>query len=234
MAESGADRHTPIHSWAEDEQPREKLLQKGASALSNAELLAILIQVGTRNESALSLSRRLMSSYGEKLGGLGKASVQEMLGFRGIGSAKAVTLSATMELGRRRREEKRGRSPSIVSSKDVQDLMSTKLEDLPHEEFWVLLLNRANKLISSHLIGRGGVSGTVADTRLIFKTAFQELASSMILCHNHPSGNVEPSKADISLTRKLKEAGELMDVPVLDHLIIGTDDRYSFADEGRI
>ncbi len=234
MARSGTDRHIPIRSWAEDEQPREKLLNKGASALSNAELLAILIQVGTRDESALDLSRRLLKAHDERLGMLGKASVKDLFAFRGIGTAKAVTLAATMELGRRRREEKGGNPPSVTSSKDVHELMAGKLEDLPHEEFWILLLNRANKLIARHLIGRGGLSGTVADTRLIFKLAVQDLASSMILCHNHPSGNVDPSRADISLTRKLVEAGELMDIPVLDHLIIAADECFSFADEGRI
>lgn len=234
MAGSGDREHAPISTWAEDEKPREKLLQKGASALTNAELIAILLRVGTRDESALSISRRLLRNYGERLGRLGKADVREFKAFRGVGSAKAVTLAASMELGRRRREEKGRDEPRIRSSEDVYELMRSKFEDLPHEEFWVLFLNRANKAVAEHLIGRGGLSGTVADTRLIFKLAFQELASSMILCHNHPSGNLEPSKADISLTRKLKEAGELMDVPVLDHLIIGEQDHYSFADDGAI
>ncbi|MFB6257774.1 MAG: DNA repair protein RadC [Flavobacteriales bacterium] len=231
MDRSGNSDHIPINSWAEDEQPREKLLQKGVSALSNAELLAILLQSGTRQESALSISRRLLQTHGEKLSKLGKASIQDLKGFRGVGNAKAVTVRASMELGKRRREERSGKEPHIRSSHDVYELMRGKLEDLPHEEFWVIFLNRANKLLSRHLIGRGGLSGTVADTRLIFKWALQDLASSMILCHNHPSGNIEPSKADRTLTRKLKDAGELMDIPVLDHLIIGEQDHYSFADE---
>lgn len=234
MARSGTDPHLPIRSWAEDEQPREKLLNKGTSALSNAELLAILIQVGTKDESALSVSRRLLNAHGDQLGRLGKASIKGFRRFRGIGTAKAVILAAAMELGRRRREEKGEEKKRVDSSEDVFELMQGKLADLPHEEFWVLFLNRANRLISRHLIGRGGISGTVADTRLIFKLAFEDLASSMILCHNHPSGNLEPSKADISLTRKLQKAGELMDVPVLDHLIVGEQDHYSFADEGMI
>lgn len=234
MTDTGDSEHLPIRSWAADEKPREKLFQKGASALSNAELIAILLRVGTKDESALSISKRVLKGYGGRLADFGKASVRDLKGFHGVGDAKAVTLAASMELGRRRREEKGGAKPRIHSSEDVHELMRGKLEDLPHEEFWVLFLNRANRLIARHLIGRGGISGTVADTRLIFKLAFQDLASSMILCHNHPSGALEPSKADRSLTRKLKEAGELMDVPVLDHLIIAEGDRYSFADEGSL
>lgn len=234
MARSGDDEHLPINSWAADEQPREKLFLNGANSLSDSELIAILLRVGTRDESALALSRRLLRSVDGRLGRLGKSSVKELQRFRGIGSAKAVTLAASMELGRRRREEEGEEKASIDSSADVFDLMQGKLADLPHEEFWILLLNRANKLISRHLIGRGGLSGTVADTRLIFKFALEELASSVILCHNHPSGNLQPSKADINLTRKLKKAGEIMDVPVLDHLILGEQDHFSFADEGMI
>ncbi len=234
MDRSGKKLHVPISAWAEDERPREKLIEKGVEALSNAELIAILFRVGTKDESALSIARHLLRQHGDRLAGLGKADLKELKGFRGVGDAKAVTLVASMELGRRKREEKGELPPSIRSSDDVYELMRGTLEDLDHEEFWVLFLNRANAPIGRHLIGRGGISGTVADTRLIFKLAFQEMASSMILCHNHPSGNIEPSKADISLTLKLKEAGELMDVPVLDHLIIGDQDRYSFADEGKL
>ncbi len=234
MAASGNDRHVPIRSWAEEEQPRGKLLDKGPSALSNAELIAILIQVGTKDESALDVSRRLLNAHDSRLERLGKSSVEGFERFRGIGSAKAVILAAAMELGRRRREEGGEEKRRIDSSADVRDLMQGKLADLPHEEFWILLLNRANRLISRQLIGRGGVSGTVADTRLIFKFAIEGLASSLILCHNHPSGNLDPSKADISLTRKLYKAGELMDIPILDHVIVGEQDHYSFADEGMI
>lgn len=230
----GEGPKVPIRSWAQDEKPREKMLQKGAQSLSNAELIAILIRIGTRDESAVQLAQRLLRSSDERLGPLGKYSVKELMQFKGMGMAKAVSVAAALELGRRRREEESVERGRVDSSKDAFELMHGKLADLPHEEFWVILLNRANSLISSVLIGRGGISGTVADTRLIFRSALQELACSIIICHNHPSGNLEPSKADISLTRKLREAGELMDIPVLDHLIVGDRDYYSFADQGML
>lgn len=223
-----------IKSWAEDDRPREKLLEKGRQILSEAELIAILIGSGTKNETAVELSKRILGTVENNLHSLGKLSVQELTKFKGIGEAKAVSIVAALELGRRRKEAEQMKRVKIVSSKDAFDILHPLMIDLQHEEFWLLMLNRANVLVRKELISKGGVSGTVVDTRLIFKSAIEQYASSIIVCHNHPSGNLKPSNADIRITNNLKEAGKVMEIPLVDHLIITETGYYSFADEGLI
>ncbi len=223
-----------IKSWAEEDRPREKLMLKGKSALSDAELIAILIGSGNSDMSAVELSRSILNQVDNSLGELGKLSVNELKKFKGIGEAKALSVISALELGRRRKDAEPQKKTKINSSKDIYDLMKPYLLDLNHEEFWIVLLNRANIVLKQELISRGGVSGTVADPKLIFKSALENLASAVILVHNHPSGNTNPSDADIVLTRKMKDAGKLLEIPVLDHLIFTDLDYYSFADEGRL
>lgn len=220
-----------ISSWAEEDRPREKLMLKGKPALSDAELIAILIGSGNVSESAVELSRRILKSTDHNLDELGKLGVKELCQFKGVGEAKAISIIAALELGRRRRSAMVQQRQKITSSKEVYELFYGVLEDLPHEEFWVLLLNRANKIIGKQMISRGGISGTVADPKLIFSIALDKKASSIILVHNHPSGNLTPSDSDKALTRKLKSAGEFLDLPILDHLIITGAGFFSFADE---
>lgn len=220
-----------IKSWAEEDRPREKLLLKGKNALSDAELIAILIRLGSRNVSAVGLAKKVLNSVGNNLNELGKLSVKELTAFKGIGEAKAISIVAALEVGRRRREGEGMKRQQITSSADIYEVMHG-LADEPQEEFWILLLNKANKIIGKYPISKGGVSGTVADLRVIFKLAVENLATSIILCHNHPSGNLKPSDADITLTRKLRDSGNLMDIPVLDHIIVTGSEYYSFADEG--
>ena len=221
-----------IKYWAEEDRPREKLLLKGKNALSDAELIAILIGSGNKKESAVELSKRILNRAENNLNELGKLPVKELMTFDGIGEAKAISIVAALEVGRRRREGEGMRRKQITSSADVFEVMQPKIGDISHEEFWILLLNKANKVISKHDISKGGVSGTVADSRIIFKLAVDSLASSVILCHNHPSGNLTPSELDIKLTKKLKEFGEMMEIPIYDHLIITDSEYYSFADNG--
>ena len=223
-----------ISTWAEEDRPREKLMLKGKPALSDAELIAILIGSGNASESAVELSRRVLKSTNHNLDELGKLGVKDLCQFKGIGEAKAISIIAALELGRRRRSAMAQKRQKIESSKDVYELFHGVLEDLPHEEFWVLLLNRANKIIAKRMISRGGISGTVADPKLIYSAALDTKASALILVHNHPSGNLNPSDADKALTRKLKSAGEFLDLPVLDHLIVTGSGFFSFADEGLI
>jgi len=223
-----------IKSWAEEDRPREKLLSKGRHTLTEAELIAILIGSGSRNETAVELSRRILNEAGNNLSHLGKLSVNDLMRFKGIGEAKAITIVAALELGRRRKEAEPNKINKITSSKDVFDIVSPVYKDLPHEEFWVLFLNRANGVIKRESVSKGGVAGTVVDSKIIFKSAIEQLASSVILTHNHPSGNLKPSEADIQLTKKIKEAGNMLDIPVLDHLIITDTAYFSFADEGMI
>lgn len=223
-----------IKSWAEEDRPREKLLDKGRHVLTEAELIAILIGSGNRNETAVELSKRILASVNNNLNELGKLSVQELNKFKGIGDAKAISIVAALELGRRRKDTETVKREKIVTSKDVFDLMKPSLMDLPHEEFWLLILNRAHLVIKKELISRGGTAGTVVDTKIIFKTAVENYASSIIICHNHPSGNLKPSDADIQITKNLKEAGKIMGIPLLDHLIIAENGFYSFADEGML
>lgn len=223
-----------IKSWSEEDRPREKLMQHGRSVVTDAELIAILIRSGSSKQSAVDLAKSLLKMCGNNLNELAKMSVHDLMQLNGMGEAKALSIVAALELGRRRKESGKKKEEKITSSSDAYQHFKPKLSDLPHEEFWVMMLNRANKVIGSYLISRGGVSGTVADIRIIFKMAIEQLASAMILGHNHPSGNLKPSQADISLTKKLVETGNIMEINVLDHLIIGDDDFYSFADQGKI
>ena len=223
---------TKILSWAEEDRPREKLLLKGKAALSDAELIGILLGSGTVSLSAVDLAKQILGSVDNNLTNLAKLSIKDLEKFKGIGEAKAITIVAALELGRRRKASELPQRQTITSSHDVFTLMQPHLLDLPHEEFWVVLLNRANVVMKKVQISVGGVAGTVADPKLIFKTALENLASSMILVHNHPSGNLKPSQADKDLTHKLKEAGRYLEIPILDHLIITETSYYSFADEG--
>lgn len=223
-----------LRDLAEDDRPREKMLQKGTQSLSDAELIAILIGSGNRQETAVQLSQRMLNNYQHNLISLSRTSIKDLQQFKGIGEAKAITIAAALELGRRRSAQSERVVQQISSSKAAYEIMKAKLEDLPHEEFWVMLLSRNNKVLDLQMIGRGGISGTVADVRVILKLALENLASGIILAHNHPSGNLSPSNADISLTHKVKESAKLMDIAVLDHLIITDTSYYSFADNGKI
>jgi DNA repair protein RadC len=223
-----------IKEWAVEDRPREKMLVKGIRALSEAELIAILIGSGNLDESAVEVSRRILASVNNNLNELGKKSINDLQKFKGIGPAKAITIAAAMELGRRRKESEPDEKPKVVTSADCAAIFKPLLCDLQHEEFWVLLLNRNNLVIDKMLVSQGGLSGTVIDVRIILKMALDKLACSIILCHNHPSGNLVPSEADKDITKKIKEAGKHMDIPVLDHLIIANDSYFSFADEGMI
>jgi DNA repair protein RadC len=220
-----------ISEWSEEDRPREKLMLKGKKALSNAELIAILIGSGSRNESAVALSKRILSSV-DSLNALGKMPVSQLVNFKGIGEAKAITIIAALELGRRRRAEDAVDLIKVTSSKKIFEMMQPIIGELAHEEFWVLFLNNSNKIISKSQRSKTGMTGTIVDVRLVFKLALENGATGLILCHNHPSGNLEPSKADKEITKKLKAAGESLDVKVLDHLIITETKYYSFVDEG--
>jgi len=221
-----------IKSWSPEDRPREKLLIKGTPVLSDAELVAILLGTGTTTVSAVELAKRVLQTVDNNLHELARLSVKDLMKVRGIGEAKAVTIIAALELGRRRRDSDTEEKPRITGSRDVFDILKAHLLDIHHEEFWVLLLNRANRVIKKHQISQGGVAGTVADPKIIFKVALAELASGIILAHNHPSGNLTASQSDIELTKKLKEAGKLLEIQVLDHLIVGGQKYFSFADEG--
>lgn len=224
--------YTPINQWAEDDRPREKLLLKGKANLTDSELLAIIIGSGSRNESAVQLAQRIVASANNNLNQLGKLSIQQLLQFKGIGNAKAISIAAALELGRRRREEEPVNLDKISSSKSVFEIMQPLIGELPHEEFWVVFLNNSNKVIHKEQLSKGGITGTVVDSRLIFKTALQHHATSLILTHNHPSGKLQPSEADISITKKIKLAGQQLDIPILDHIIISENGFYSFGDNG--
>lgn len=223
-----------IKEWAVEDRPREKMLAKGIRSLSEAELIAILIGSGSMDESAVELSRRLLASVNNNLNELGKKTIIDLKKFKGIGEVKAITIMAALEMGRRRKESEPDEKPKVVTSADAAAIFKPLLSDLPHEEFWVMLLNRNNIFIDKHMVSQGGLSGTVIDVRIILKLALENRACSIILCHNHPSGNLVPSEADKEITKKIKEAGKHMDIPVLDHLIIGNDAYFSFADEGQI
>lgn len=221
-----------IKAWAAEDRPREKMLDKGRSMLTEAELIAILIGSGNREESAVDLSKRILSSVGNNLNALGKLSVQELSRFKGVGNAKAVSIIAALELGRRRKNAEVAKREKISDSRDVFNIMHPIFLDIPHEEFWILLLNTSNLVLKKLKISSGGVSGTVVDTRIIFKAAIDHHASSIIMCHNHPSGNLTPSEADKKITKNMKEAGKIMEIMLLDHLIITENGFYSFVDEG--
>ena len=223
---------TSIKNWAEDDRPREKLLTKGIDALSDAELIAILIGSGNKNESAVELSKRILAEYKNNLNELGKTTVNDLQKFKGIGEAKAISVISALEIGKRRKAQGAIEKKQVKSSKTIFEIFSNKLGDLPYEEFWLVILNRANRIIDMKRISSGGISGTVTDIRVILKIAIEKTASSLIVCHNHPSGNIKPSNADIQITNKLKDASKLVEIPLLDHLIVSDSDYYSFADEG--
>jgi DNA repair protein RadC len=223
-----------IKSWSPEDRPREKLLLKGTSALSDAELVAILIGSGTPKMSAVELSKKILLQGKNNLNELARLSVKDLMKIKGIGEAKAITIVAALELGRRRKEQDPEEKPKITSSKDAFDLLKGEMMDLPNEEFWVLLVNRANRVIKKKRVSEGGVSGTVADPKIIYKMALEELASGIIVAHNHPSGNLQASQSDIDLTKKLKEAGKFLEIQLLDHIIIANQKYLSFADEGMI
>ncbi|MBA4408305.1 MAG: DNA repair protein RadC [Bacteroidota bacterium] len=223
-----------IKEWAVEDRPREKMQTKGIRSLSEAELIAILIGSGNLDESAVEVSRRILASVNNNLNELGKKTISDLRKFKGIGEVKAITIMSALELGRRRKESEPDEKPKVITSADAASIFKPLLSDLPHEEFWVLLLNRNNLLIEKMMVSQGGLSGTIIDVRIILKMALDKLACSIILCHNHPSGNLIPSEADKDITKKIQEAGKHMDIPVLDHLIIGNGSYFSFADEGLI
>jgi len=225
-------KYLNIKDWSAQDQPREKLLAQGRKALSDAELIAILIGSGTRNESAVELSKKILASVNNDLVALARLEVPDLTQFKGIGNAKAISIVAALELGRRRKGTDKNVKLKITSSNDAYVVLLPKMQDLSTEEFWVLMLNRQNEIIDLKQISSGGVAGTVVDPKVIFKQALQALASGIILSHNHPSGNLKPSKADLAITKKLKAAGETLEINVLDHLIISEQGYYSFADEG--
>ncbi|WP_181308688.1 DNA repair protein RadC [Rufibacter sp. XAAS-G3-1] len=220
-----------IKSWAEEDRPREKLLLKGRAALSDAELIGILIGSGTPKLSAVDVAKLILNAVDNDLNALARLTVKELQKHKGIGEAKAISIVSALELGRRRKEAAPAVKTRITCSTDIYEYIRPHLLDLPHEEFWIILLNRANTIMKKIQISSGGVAGTVADPKLIFKHALENLASAIILVHNHPSGQLKPSAADISLTKKLQEAGKVLDLPILDHLIFTDNSYYSFADE---
>jgi DNA repair protein RadC len=224
--------HIAIRNWAEDDRPREKLLLKGKNALSDSELLAIVLTTGNRSESAVDLAMKILKSVGDNLAELSRIGIPDLMKFKGVGEAKAIGIVAALELGRRRNEAEVMSREKITNSRDAYEILKCSLGDLVYEEFWILLLNKANKVIRKCSISEGGISGTVVDPKKIFKIALDHHASSIILGHNHPSGNIQPSEADHKITKKVKDAGIMLDVAVLDHIIIGDDHYYSFADEG--
>jgi DNA repair protein RadC len=224
-----------IKDWAEEDRPREKMLLKGVGALSDAELLGILIGSGNKNETAVELAQRILHSVSNNLNILGKQEIKDLIkNFNGIGEAKAISIAAAMELGKRRKLSEVVVQPQITSSETVYQMFHPILADLRHEEVWVLLLNRANKVLKKIQVSKGGVTGTVVDIRMIMKEAIDSLASAMVLCHNHPSGNSNPSGDDDNITRRLKEAGQIMDVRLLDHIIVCDHSYYSYMDKGRM
>ncbi len=226
--------HFPIKNWAEDDQPREKLLLKGKNALSNAELIAILLRSGNPSESALDIAKHILNKAEDNLVEVSRMSIEDLQEFKGIGTVKAITLIAALELGKRRNETEVLLRNKISGSKDAFEVFRNVIGDQVYESFWIIMLNKANRMIRRCCISEGGISGTVVDQKKIYKIALDHHASSIILGHNHPSGNVLPSEADQKITKKIKEAGVLLDVAVLDHIIVGDDKYYSFADEGAL
>jgi DNA repair protein RadC len=226
------DTKIGIKAWAEEDRPREKLSTQGRRALTDAELIAILIGSGSRNETAVELGKRILHHYGNDLNKLGKASIAELSNFKGIGEAKAISIIAALEIGRRRNDSESAVSEQINTSRDAYNQMKRHLMDLNHEEFWILLTGRSQKFIAKELVSKGGLSATIVDPKIIFSLALQHQASHIFLIHNHPSGNLKPSHEDLHITKRLVDAGQLLDIKVLDHLIITNEGFYSFADEG--
>lgn len=225
------DASFSIKNWSQDDQPREKLRDKGKASLSDAELVAILIGSGNREESAVALCKRILASTENNLSELGKLSIKQLMQFKGIGEAKAISIIAALELGRRRRGVEALERKKITSSKSVFEFLQPVIGELPHEEFWIVYLNNSNKVIQKNQLSKGGITGTLVDVRLVLKTALEVGAVGLVLAHNHPSGNLKPSQADKQLTQKLKTAAESLDIKVLDHLIVTENAYFSFADE---
>lgn len=223
-----------IKRWAEEDRPREKLLHHGRRHLTDAELIAILIGSGSRNETAVDLSKRILSFYENNLAKIGQASIQDLSRFKGIGEAKAITIIAALELGLRRKETQEAQIVQVTASSDVHRYLYNTFADLNHEEFWILLLNRSNHIIGRHLISKGGQAGTVADPKIIFKIALERNAANIVLAHNHPSGNLKPSESDNKLTRDLVASGLMLGLYVVDHLIFARNNYYSYKDEDLI
>ena len=221
-----------IKEWAVEDRPREKLLANGQRSLTDAELIAILIGSGNLEETAVELARRILTSAGNNLNELGRKGIDDLKQFNGIGEAKAISIVAALELGRRRKDAEVFIKKKITGSKDAADFFLPLLGDLPHEEFWILLVDRGNKILDHFMVSQGGISGTIIDVRIILKKALDKLASGIILSHNHPSGTMQASDADMKITRKIKNSAELMDISVLDHIIIGQNSYLSLADEG--
>ena len=221
-----------IKSWAEEDRPREKMLAKGKESLSNAELIALLIGSGNSKETAVDLSKRILHDNKDNLIELSRLTINDLMKYNGIGEAKAVTIAAALELGRRRRYSEALEKPSIKNSQIAYECFYAHLSDLNHEQFWIMLLNNANKVIKLEKIGVGGMTGTTADPKKIFKSALENNATNIMLCHNHPSGNIFPSNADKTITNNIKKAGQFLEIKILDHIIIGNDNYFSFADEG--
>lgn len=226
-----AEKTLTIKNWNEDDRPREKLLNKGRFALSDAELIAIMIGSGNQNENAVALSKRILASVNNNLNELGRLSVNDLTKFKGIGEAKAITIITALELGLRRRLEKALEKNKIKCSSDVFEVMQPLIGDLQHEEFWTIFLNNSNKILHKSILSKGGLTGTLVDSRIVFKKAVELSATGIILCHNHPSGNIKPSTSDIDLTKKIKKAGDILDIKVMDHLIITEKEFTSLADE---
>lgn len=220
-----------IQDWAKEDRPREKLIQKGTAALSEAELLGILIGSGTKNLSAVGLAQSILQQHNHDLNELAKRSIKELQKFKGIGEAKAVTIVSAMELGRRRKPHDTIQRPRIESSRDIYNLMKTELFDKLIEEFWIILLTRTNYVIKKHIISTGGTAQLAVDPKVIFKTALEHHAASIILVHNHPSNNLQPSQQDIQLTERIVKGGKILDIPILDHIIFTENGYFSFADE---
>lgn len=223
-----------IKHWAKDDRPREKLLLNGAENLSNSELLAILIHNGSREKSAVDLAKEVLKLGKDNLSELGRLSIKDLMKIKGIGEAKAITIAAALELGRRRQSASPLQKTIISTSRDIADYLQARLKDYRHEVFAVLFLNRANKINHFEIVSEGGITGTVADPRVILRRALEEDAVNIILCHNHPSGSLRPSRADEQLTSRIKEAARLLDIAVIDHIIVSETGYYSFADEGLI
>ena len=230
--ETDGHQSFPITDWAEEDRPREKLMAKGVASLSNAELLAIIMRSGSPEDNAVELARKILVDFKNNLGELGKATITQLKNYRGMGEAKAISIVAALELGRRRNTGEIIEKKKMTSSKDIFMLFHPMLSDLPHEEFWILFLNHSNRYMDMQRLSTGGLADTSADVRLIMKMAIERLASHIALCHNHPSGNSTPSKQDILVTRKVKEGGALLDITLLDHVIVADNKYYSFADEG--
>ena len=230
--ETDKKNSSPIKTWSVDDRPREKMMAKGAAALSNSELLAILINNGSREKSAVDLAKEIMQLGKNNLDELGRLSIKDLQKVKGIGVAKAITIAAALEIGRRRESSGLLEKNVIRTSKDIAQFLRSTLKDLSYEVFIAVYLNKSNKILNYKIISNGGLTGTVADPRIILKAAIEENATGIILCHNHPSGNLKPSAADELITQKIKQGAALIDINVMDHVIVSNEGYYSFADDG--